>query len=137
MFGVVVLLLPVLRSTAPEAGQLDIDTLAFELHRDDDWQWRLIDEDERTLAVSGSSYETREDAIERARDTVAGSSIIEIDEVAFEFHEQESGWGWRLVDEHGSPLVESVEPRETRQAAREEMLAVKDHTRDGKTVVTW
>lgn len=37
MFGVVVLL-PVLRSTAPEAGQLDIDTLAFELHRDDDWQ---------------------------------------------------------------------------------------------------
>ena len=128
------------RSTAPEAGQLDIDTLAFELHRDDDaWQWRLIDEDERTLAVSGSSYETREaaeDAIERARDTVAGSSIIEIDEVAFEFHEQEDGWGWRLVDEHGGSLAESVEPHETRQAAREKMLAVKDYAPDGETVVT-
>jgi uncharacterized protein YegP (UPF0339 family) len=120
---------------------LALSDLGEELFESDGtWQWRLIDRDERTLAVSGSSYETREDAedaIEWARDTVAGSSIIEIDEVAFEFHEQESGWGWRLVDEHGSPLAESVEPRETRQAAREEMLAVRDRARDGETVVTW
>lgn len=128
-----------LKENAPDAEVLEIETAAFEIYRTDagEYAWRLIDEDERTLAVSGSSYETREDAIERARDTVAGSSIIEIDEVAFEFHEQESGWGWRLVDEHGSPLAESVEPRETRQAAREEMLAVKDHAPDGETVVTW
>jgi uncharacterized protein YegP (UPF0339 family) len=131
-----------LKENAPDAEVLEIETAAFEIYRTDagEYAWRLINEDERTLAVSGSSYETREDAenaIERARDTVAGSSIIEIDKVAFEFHEQESGWGWRLVDEHGSPLAESVEPRETRQAAREEMLAVKDHAPDGETVVTW
>ena len=131
-----------LKENAPDAEVLEIETAAFEIYRTDagEYAWRLIDEDERTLAVSGSSYETREeaeDAIERARDTVAGSSIIEIDKVAFEFHEQESGWGWRLVDEHGSPLAESVEPRETRQAAREEMLAGKDHAPDGETVVTW
>lgn len=65
------------------------------------------------------------------------SSIIEINEVAFEFHDQEDGWGWRLVDEHGAPLAESVDPHATRQAAREEMLAVKEHAPEGETVVTW
>lgn len=129
------------QGVASDAERFDIDTLVFEPYREeDDWRWRLLDEDERTLAVSAVGYEDREavlDDIEATRGTMDGSSIIEIDEVAFEFHERDGGWGWRLVDEHGSPLTESVEPHPTRQDAREEMLAVKEHAPEGETVVTW
>jgi len=136
-------------SRAPEAGYLDIDTLAYELYRDvgdeatDEeagWHWRLLDEDETVLGESAVAYADREaaaDAIDDVRDIVGTASILEIDEVAFEFHERGGGWIWRLVDENGSPLAESVQPHESRQAAREEMLSVKEHAPQGETMVAW
>jgi uncharacterized protein YegP (UPF0339 family) len=139
------------QARAPAADTIDIDTVAYELYRDGrdgtdegadapDWRWRLIDEDERVLAVSAAAYgdrEAAEDAIRDARLTTRQASIIEIDEVAFEFHERDDGWIWRLIDENGSPLAESVDAHDSRQAAREEMLAVKEHAPDGETVVSW
>ena len=136
---------------APSADTIDIDTLAYELYRDGErdadasdeqagWRWRLIDEDERVLAVSATAHEDREAAeaaIEAARSTTGRASIIEIDEVAFEFHERDDGWIWRLIDDNGSPLAESVDAHGSRQDAREEMLAVKEHAPDGETVVSW
>ncbi|MFB6201427.1 MAG: DUF1508 domain-containing protein [Halorhabdus sp.] len=142
------------QARAADAEQMEIDTLAFEPYRegdfaddgtvagDDDqaWRWRLIDEDEQVRAVSAGRYEGREavgDAIEEARDTTEEASILEIDEVSFEFARRDDGWIWRLIDENGSPIAESVAPHETRQDAREEMLVVKDHAPEGETVVTW
>ncbi|AGN01859.1 hypothetical protein L593_09570 [Salinarchaeum sp. Harcht-Bsk1] len=130
------------QSRAPDAGTLEFDTLAFELHRDetDGWAWRLLDERERVRAVSAANYEVRDDvttAIDESKDVVGQASILEIDEAAFEFHERGGGWIWRLVDENGRSLAESVEPHPSRQAAREEMLSVKEHGPEGETVVTW
>lgn len=140
------------QTRAIDAGTLDIETLAFEPYRDergeedesgeasDHWRWRLIDENETLLAVSAVSYESREaveDAIDNVRRTTRQASILEIDEVAFEFAERNDGWIWRLIDENGSPIAESVETHQTRQAAREEMLAIKQHAPDGETVVAW
>ncbi|MFB6205606.1 MAG: DUF1508 domain-containing protein [Haloglomus sp.] len=142
------------QSRAAEAEQMDIETLAFEPYREGDfegegaatdaaggsWRWRLIDEDETVHAVSAGRYESRDavgDAIEEARDTTAKASILEIDEVSFEFARRDDGWIWRLIDENGSPIAESVAPHETRQDAREEMLVVKEHAPEGETVVAW
>ncbi len=131
----------VLQARAPEAGTFDIDTLAYETFLDDDvWRWRLIDEDERELGRSAREFETREDAvdaIDATREAADEASILEIDEAAFEFHEREDGWVWRLVDGNGSPLAESVEGYPSRQAAREDMLSAKEHGAEGETVVTW
>ena len=140
------------QARAADAETMDIETLAFEPYREGDfeavdatgdagaWRWRLIDEDETVLAVSAGSYESRDavgDAIETARETTENASILEIDEVSFEFAQRDDGWIWRLIDENGSAIAESVDPHETRQAAREEMLVVKEHAPDGKTVVSW
>ncbi|PSQ16850.1 hypothetical protein BRD00_09760 [Halobacteriales archaeon QS_8_69_26] len=143
------------QALAADAGLMEIETLAFEPYRieDDDsaqveasddrpgdWRWRLIDEDESVLAVSAVSYESREavdNAIDDARRTTRRASILEIDEVSFEFAERDGGWIWRLIDENGSPIAESVEAHETRQDAREEMLVVKEHAPEGETVVSW
>lgn len=130
-----------LKTVAPEAGRFEIETLAFELlSEDQSWRWRLLDSNERILAVSAGEYESRDDAeeaIERTRSTAAESSILEIDEPAFEFHEREDGWIWRLTDEHGSPLAAGVRAHESRQKAREEMHKTKEHAPGGETVVTW
>jgi uncharacterized protein YegP (UPF0339 family) len=129
-------------SRAPDAGTFDFDVLAFELFvdQDDEWRWELLDAKENTLGVSPLGYETREEAedvIDEMRGLVGRASILEIDEAAYEFHKRDGGWIWRLVDENGTPLAESVEPHDGRQEAREEMLTVKEHAPDGETVVTW
>ena len=130
-----------LKAIAPEAGRFEIETVAFELLEENgSWKWRVIDSDERTLAVSAGEYDSRADAegaIDRTRSTAAESSILEIDEPAFEFHEREDGWVWRLIDEHGSPLAAGVRAHESRRMAREEMQRTKEHAPRGETVVTW
>ncbi|WEL22841.1 YegP family protein [Halorhabdus sp. BNX81] len=146
------------QARAGDAERMDIETLAFEPYREGDlagetsvagdadgdaagqWRWRLIDEDETVRAVSAGRYETRDavaDAIDEARETTGKASILEIDEVSFEFAQRDDGWIWRLIDENGSALAESVEPHDTRQSAREEMLTVKEHAPEGETVVSW
>ena len=65
------------------------------------------------------------------------ASIIEIDEPVFEFLERDDGWVWRLLDENGEPIAESVQAHESRQAAREEMRTAKEYGPDGEAVVTW
>jgi len=144
------------QAQAADAEPMDIETLAFEPYREGDldgeatagsddgdagvWRWRLIDERETVRAVSAASYESRDavtDAIDDARATTEKASILEIDEVSFEFAQRDDGWIWRLIDENGSAIAESVEPHETRQSAREEMLTVKEHAPEGETVVAW
>ena len=150
------------KARAPEAGRFEIDTLAFEPYlepvggvgggengadgdgedaeREASWHWRLLDERESVLGESAVGYASREavvDAIDDVRSTTTKASILEIDEVTFEFAERDGGWVWRLIDEHGEPLAESVQPHDTRRAAREEMLVVKEYAPEGETVVAW
>jgi len=157
-YGAVVNDIETVQAQAADADRMDIETLAFEPYREGDldggtsigsdedgdsggvWRWRLIDERETVRAVSAGSYESRDaiaDAIEAARRTTEKASILEIDEVSFEFAQRDDGWIWRLIDENGSPIAESVEAHDTRQSAREEMLTVKEHAPEGETVVSW
>ncbi len=125
------------RQLAPIAGRVDFDVASFELVGDenDEWTWRLIDEDGRTVATASEVYVSNEaarEAIEDVRSLIEAASILEIDSVSFEVHSaNEEGWVWRLVDEYGSTMAESTQTYETRTAAREAMNDVKSHAPEG------
>lgn len=115
---------------APEAEFLDYDDLAFELHQDDEgWTWRLVDDEQRVLARAAQSFEdidAAEGAVEDARTDIEAASVIEIDSATFEFHLTEAGWRWRLVDDTGEELAESVDAFPSRAAAQDELSTVKE-----------
>ncbi|WP_436344669.1 DUF1508 domain-containing protein [Natronorubrum sp. FCH18a] len=126
------------RQLAPMAGRVDFDVASFELVADEDerWQWRLIDEDGRTIASGSETHESTEAAraaLEDVRELIEEASILEIDSVSFELHtaEEDDGWVWRLVDEYGSTMAESTRTYESRTDAREAMNDVKAHAPDG------
>lgn len=126
------------RQLAPMAGRVDFDVASFELVADEDerWQWRLIDEDGRTVATGSESHESSEaarEALENVRELIDAASILEIDSVSFELHtaEDEDGWVWRLVDEYGSTMAQSTQVYESRTNAREAMNNVKAEAPEG------
>ncbi|WP_265108111.1 DUF1508 domain-containing protein [Halosolutus halophilus] len=126
------------RDLAPIAGRVDFDVASFELvaDEDDEWRWRLLDEDGRTVATGNESHVSNEaarEAIEDVRSLIEKASILEIDSVSFELHsaEDEDGWVWRLVDEYGTSMAESTQTYEARTEAREAMNNVKAHAPEG------
>ncbi len=115
---------------APTAEFVDYDDAAFELYETEEgWTWQLVDEEGTALATAASTFGDRQAAeadVDAARDEIDAASVIEIDSAAFEFHHTDAGWRWRLVDEHGTELGESVDAFETRAAAQEELSTVKE-----------
>ena len=124
---------------AGEAAYIDYDQAAFELiEGDDGWQWRLIDEDRAVIAASTETYPSRtavESTIEAIRDELPEASILEFERAAFEFHEDEAGWRWRLIDETGNELAESLEAYESRTDARESLTTIKEYAPDAWTSI--
>ncbi|MGQ3410915.1 DUF1508 domain-containing protein [Natrinema sp. LN54] len=124
------------RQLAPMAGRVDFDVASFELVADEDdrWQWRLIDEDGRTVATGSETHETADDAraaLEDVRKLIESASILEIDSVSFELHTAEDGWVWQLIDEYGTTMAESTQTYESRTDAREAMNDVKAQAPEG------
>jgi uncharacterized protein YegP (UPF0339 family) len=128
-----------LQDLAPDADAVNFDDAGFELFDDGDgWRWRLLDEEERAVATGATPYDTREEArdrVESVRDLVAGASVLEIDDPAFELHYQDDGWIWRLVDSDGNSLARSIEVYPTRGEAREAMQTLKDQAPEGHVTV--
>ncbi|WP_435551634.1 DUF1508 domain-containing protein [Natrinema sp. CGMCC1.2065] len=124
------------RQLAPMAGRVDFDVASFELVADEEdrWQWRLIDEDGRTVATGSETHETADDARDALADVrglIESASILEIDSVSFELHTAEDGWVWQLIDEYGATMAESTQTYENRTEAREAMNDVKAQAPDG------
>ena len=126
------------RTLGADAPLLEFDNAAFELFEDEEgWRWRLIDEDNTTMAVSASGYETAEEAetaLESVKSNVAEASILEIETAAFELHERDDGWTWSLVDEQGNTVAESTATYPTRSEARAGMRSLKEYAPDAGLV---
>ncbi|WP_254278943.1 DUF1508 domain-containing protein [Haloarcula marina] len=122
------------RNLAGEAELVDYDDVAFELFQDEDgWTWQFIDEDQRVIATGASRHDGQAAAREEldgVRTHITDASVIEIDSAAFEFHQGEAGWHWRLVDEGGNEMARSVDTFPTRAEAQEELTLVKEHGPD-------
>ncbi|WP_123535094.1 DUF1508 domain-containing protein [Halosimplex salinum] len=114
---------------APDADVLDYDELAFELQEDEEgWTWRLVDEEQRAIGAAAGYHESQAAAerdIESARDAFEDASVLEIDSAAFEFHRTDDGWTWRLVDDHGVELAESIATFPSRVEAQEDLSTIK------------
>ncbi|MFB6156182.1 MAG: DUF1508 domain-containing protein, partial [Haloferacaceae archaeon] len=127
------------REYATSAEILEYENAAFEITEEEgEWHWRLVDEDGEPLAVSTVGAADREsvvDALSNVRQFVTEASILEIETSAFELHEGETGWRWRLVDRHGDTVAESVTEYPTRSSAREGMNALKEQGPDAGLVV--
>jgi uncharacterized protein YegP (UPF0339 family) len=119
---------------AAAAELADYDEVAFEVSMTDDgWVWQLVDDERRLLATAPAGFAAREDAerqLEAVRDVIDDASVIEIDSAAFEFHHTGEGWRWRLVDERGTEIGESVASFESRAEAQAELTTVKQHGPD-------
>ncbi|MDX1746839.1 MAG: YegP family protein, partial [Halobacteriales archaeon] len=128
-----------IRRIAPDAGSIDYDVAAFEVTETaDGWRWRLIDEDDVTIAAGTEVHETEAaaiDELEGVKAVVADASILEIDTAAFELYENDDGWRWRLVDDDGDLVGRSIEAYAERSAAREEMRTVKELGPSARTAV--
>ncbi|MGM0591521.1 MAG: DUF1508 domain-containing protein [Halobacteriota archaeon] len=124
---------------APDAGVLEYENAAFEcVEVGDGWRWRLVDEEGTTLAESAAVFETRADATEAQaaiREDVTKASLLEIETAAFELHEGEEGWRWRLVDDSGTTVAESTTAYPTRTEARAGMQALKNYGPEAAVVV--
>jgi len=119
----------VVSDLAPDVEVVDYEDVAFELYEDDGWGWRLVDEDRREIGTAASHYESREaaeTALEDARDVFADASVLEIDSAAFEFHQTDDGWRWRLVNDHGEELAESLATFDSRAEAQEDLSTIKE-----------
>ncbi|MDZ7701863.1 MAG: DUF1508 domain-containing protein [Halobacteriales archaeon] len=118
---------------------MDFDVAAFELYRDDGGlRWRLIDDGGTVVARAADPFEAPTDAqaaVEDVKTLVADASVLEIDEAGFELHRDDEGWSWRLVDDHGTALVRSLGPLDSRAAARTAVRELKAHAPDGRITV--
>ncbi|MFC7140751.1 DUF1508 domain-containing protein [Halosimplex aquaticum] len=114
---------------APDADVLDYDDVAFELQEaDGGWTWRLVDEEQRVVGAAAGYHESQAAAerdIEAAREAFGDASVLEIDSAAFEFHRTDEGWTWRLVDDHGEELAESIATFQSRVEAQEDLSTIK------------
>lgn len=128
-----------LRRLAPDAGTIDYESAAFQLVEDrDGWRWQFIDEDERVVATGADAHDSREaatDELGTIQGAVGDASILEVDTAAFELHESEDGWGWRLVDSNGDVIGRSMDVYLDRGEAREAMQAAKEFAPEAETVV--
>lgn len=124
---------------ASDATFIEFNDAAFEIHEaDDGWRWRLINEDRAVIAASTETYEDRrtvETTIEEIRSQLADASILEIERAAFEFHEDDAGWRWRLIDDSGNELAESLQSYSNRTEAREAIRTIKTFAPDAWTSI--
>ena len=118
------------RRLMPDADLVEFDGAAFELREAEGrWHWRLIDESEAVVAEGAEEYDTRraaEAALADIKAEVEDASVLEIDTAAFELYEDGGEWRWRLIDDNGTDLAESLEAYPSRADAREAMDFVKE-----------
>jgi len=122
--------LSVVSTLASRAELIDYDDVAFELYETDDgWTWRFIDEDRQVIATGERHHESRADAeddLDEVREEITAASVLEIDSAAFEFHQTDDGWRWRLVDDSGAEMAQSIQTFQSRSAAQDQLTMVKE-----------
>ncbi|MEF8831289.1 MAG: DUF1508 domain-containing protein [Halobacteriales archaeon] len=128
------------KSIIGDAGVLDYEGAAFEILETEDsrWTWQLVDDVGEVMAASAQNYGTEseaEDALDRVREELEDASILEIEIAAFELQEETGQWTWRLIDETGNPIAESVIRYDSRREARESMEALQEYAPTAQTQV--
>lgn len=91
------------RETSGDADILAIADLGFEVDEtDDEWDWRLIDNTDTTLATATTTHDSRDavrDRIDWLRTHAADAPVTTETDPAFELVATDDAWEWRLTDD--------------------------------------
>jgi uncharacterized protein YegP (UPF0339 family) len=130
-----------LKDAMTDAEVLALEDAEFEIYPDgDEWAWRLVTEDRRTIAASpkNQGFESEaaaESALDDVRDAVGSAERTEFDSSAFHLYEAEQGaWNWRLVDADGTIVSDSNQKHASREDAAAAMSTMKEHAPDADLV---
>ena len=127
------------RKHAMTADAFFIEESVFEAFpRDDQWYWRMVDEERTPIAVGQTAYpdrESAEEAIDEIRSVAPAADLIEFEKAAFQIYEAGDGdWRWRLIDEDGDVLADSGEDYFSRNEAATAMNTVKEYAPDADLI---
>ena len=120
----------VMRSKVSEAGLLEINTAAFRLYGGDGtWHWDLLTEDGDTLATGTERFDDRdaaEEAVSVLKEDGPDAALLTIDGAAFQVQRDGTRWRWRLVDDSGAEMAQSIQTFQSRSAAQDQLTMVKE-----------
>lgn len=126
------------RELVADAGLLDFDLAAFEVVESaGSWRWQFVDTAGEVLCASGQTFETRAAAerdLAAVREELPEAGLLEIESPAFELHEDDGAWRWRLVATDGTTVAESMRSAPTRGDAREALASLREYGADAATV---
>jgi len=127
------------RELAVGTELLDFDLAAFDVvERDGGWVWQFVDTRETVIGASPTfdSRQAARRALADVRDRLRRASLLEIESPAFELHEAEDAWRWRLVDTDGATVAESMRTYQTRREARETLEGLREFGDDAPTEIS-
>jgi len=129
-----------LKAQIGNARLLEITTAAFRLYEtaEDGWRWLLMREDGSVVAEAESEFEAREgaeDDVSFLKDRAPTAEVVDIEGAAFNYHQDDDGWHWRLLDDDRRELASGAAPANGRSSAVDEAERSGDLLADARTIV--
>lgn len=99
-----------------------MDAPAFQTYTDgDDWRWRFVLPENRTVARSAEAHSTRDDlhqSVAELRDDATIASVFTVGELSVQLQEVDE-WRFRLLDRDREVLADGEQTYETEEAVRD------------------
>jgi uncharacterized protein YegP (UPF0339 family) len=123
------------REAIQSAPVMGVEHVGFELReRDDDWDWRLVDAADTTVARAATTYPSRAaatDAVARVAEGAIDVPFITATAPGYEVFEAErGGWRWRLVDDSDEVVARGERAVPSEESGRSVVGRVKDIAAD-------
>jgi uncharacterized protein YegP (UPF0339 family) len=98
-----------------------MDAPAFQTYTDgEDWRWRFVLPEDRTVAASAGAHPTRDDlhqSVEELREDATVASVFTVGELSVQLAETDE-WRFRLLDRDRDVLADGEQSYETEDAVR-------------------
>ncbi|QSG03164.1 DUF1508 domain-containing protein [Natranaeroarchaeum sulfidigenes] len=94
-----------------------------------DWQWRLLDDDDETVARSPGGAGDRSDVqqgAERLCAEAADAKTVQFDGAEYEIYRANEGWNWRFVTDEREVIADHTQGYETIEDAEEAIERVRE-----------
>ncbi|TYL36946.1 hypothetical protein CV102_19520 [Natronococcus pandeyae] len=119
-----------LKQTLGDATVFAIEDAALRLDDTDGWRWELVTRERELRASANEAAATRTElmaAIEDVRRLAPLADSISVGNVSFDLvATEDERWRWRLLDEDGATVVSGAHGHESKAAARETIVTVRE-----------
>jgi uncharacterized protein YegP (UPF0339 family) len=116
-----------------------MDAPAFQSYTDgDDWRWRFVLPENRTVAASAGAHPTRDDlhqSVEELRDDATVASVFTVGDLSVQLTETDE-WRFRLLDRDRDVLADGKQSYETEDAVRSVVDDLRSDASDAPVFVS-